>query len=316
MPALQRNIIRRKRLLNLGIRLAVTVVLLLLIGHNVDLEESLASVAMLSPGTVLLALALQLASNSVAGLRWYLIMRRIGSRQSALFFLQSYFKGAFFNQGLPTSIGGDAVRIMDCTASGHTALDGFSGVFIDRFVGLAGLLLLNICALLFNRTILPARVYFPLLAILGLLFAVLVALFYVRRIPLFMRHRWLGFIGQLSTRYHQVYATPGSVVLQLGLSVLIHLLAMTAFSVLGVSVGLDYPLTTYLVLVPPVVLLTILPISLAGWGVREGAMIGFFLLIGADHARVLTFSVLYGLLALASSLPGLAVYLIQRDADE
>jgi len=115
-------------------------------------------------------------------------------------------------------------------------------------------------------------------------------------------------------RSHQVYSTPASVVIQLGLSVLIHLLAMTAFYVLGVNVGLAYPLNVYLVLVPPVVLLTILPISLAGWGVREGAMIGFFLLVGADYSRVLTFSILYGLLALASSLPGLLVYLIQKDS--
>ena len=148
---------------------------------------------------------------------------------------------------------------------------------------------------------------------ISVLLAVLVLLLFVRRIPLFMTNRWLGFIGQLSARYHQVYATPASLGLQLGLSVFIHLLAMTAFYVLGVSVGLDYQLNVYLVLVPPVVLLTILPISLAGWGVREGAMIGFFLLVGADYSRVLTFSILYGLLALASSLPGLLIYLAQKD---
>jgi len=88
MPALQRTVTPYKRLLNHGIKLAVTAVLLLLIGHNVDLDESLASISLLSARTVLLALALQLASNSVAGYRWYLIMRRIGSRSNALFFLQ------------------------------------------------------------------------------------------------------------------------------------------------------------------------------------------------------------------------------------
>ena len=312
MSALQRSVSRHRRLLNFGIRLAVTVALLLLIARNVDLAEALASISLLSAPTVLLALALQLASNSVAGYRWYLIMRRIGSTNNALFFLRSYFKGTFFNQGLPTSVGGDAIRILDCTNSGHTALHSFFGVFIDRFVGLAGLLLLNICALLFNRDILPPRVTYPLLAVLILLFAILVALLFARRVPLFLHNRWLGFIGQLSAHYHQVYARPASAMLQLGLSVLIHLLAMTAFMVLGVNVGLDYPLSVYLVLVPPVVLLTILPISLAGWGVREMGMIDFFLLVGADEARVLSFSVLYGLLALASSLPGLLLYLAEK----
>jgi len=47
--------------------------------------------------------------------------------------------------------------------------------------------------------------------------------------------------------------------------------------------------------------------------VREGAMVGFFLLIGADKSRVLTFSILYGLVALIASLPGLVVYLTQKN---
>jgi hypothetical protein len=90
------------------------------------------------------------------------------------------------------------------------------------------------------------------------------------------------------------------------------MLAMTAFFILGRDMGLDYPLSVYLVLVPPVVLLIILPVSLAGWGIREGALVGFFLLIGADKARVVSFSLLYGVTALVASLPGLFVYLNQK----
>ena len=87
---------------------------------------------------------------------------------------------------------------------------------------------------------------------------------------------------------------------------------MAAFAVLGHGAGLHYPLQVYLALVPPAVLLTILPVSLAGWGLREGAMVGLFLLVGADKSMVLTFSIVYGLVNLIASLPGLAVYLGQR----
>jgi uncharacterized membrane protein YbhN (UPF0104 family) len=90
------------------------------------------------------------------------------------------------------------------------------------------------------------------------------------------------------------------------------MLAMAAFAVLGHAAGLHYPLQVYLALVPPAVLLTILPVSLAGWGLREGAMVGLFLLVGADRSMVLTFSIVYGLVNLVASLPGLVVYLGQR----
>jgi uncharacterized membrane protein YbhN (UPF0104 family) len=59
-------------------------------------------------------------------------------------------------------------------------------------------------------------------------------------------------------------------------------------------------------------LLTILPVSLSGWGIREGALVGLFLLVGADKSAVLTFSITYGLVNLIASLPGLPVYLVQR----
>jgi len=85
---------------------------------------------------------------------------------------------------------------------------------------------------------------------------------------------------------------------------------------IGIGVGLNYGLLTFLVLVPPVMLLTIAPISLAGWGVREGGMIGLFLLIGADKTLVLSMSVLYGLVLLAASLPGLYLFLMNRQKSE
>ncbi len=293
------------------IKLAITGLLLFLILKNVNPLETWDQLASVSPAMFALALALQLASNSVAAGRWFLIMRTIGFKQPFLFFLKSYFKGAFFNQGLPTSIGGDGLRVLDCTRNGEIE-DSFYGVFIDRIVGLAGLLLLNIVALLYNRTILPKDITIALLSILLFLLAGLGGLFFLRKVPFFSKGRFLGHLGRLSHRYYQVYSSPLSAIIQLGLSVVTHILAMAAFFILGRAMGLDYPLSVYLVLVPPVVLLIILPVSLAGWGIREGALVGFFLLIGADKSKVVSFSLLYGIIALTASLPGLLVYLNQK----
>lgn len=294
-----------------GVKLAITGLLLLLILKNVNPQDTWQQLASVSPAMFALALALQIASNSVAAGRWFLIMKKIGFTRPFSFYLKSYFKGAFFNQGLPTSIGGDGLRVLDCSREGRTE-DSFYGVFIDRIIGLAGLLLLNIVALLYNRTILPEHITILLLSILLLLLAGLVSLFFLRKIRFFSRGRFLGHLGRLSERYYQVYSSPLSVIIQIGLSVTTHLFAMAAFYILGRAMGLDYPLSVYLVLVPPVVLLIILPVSLAGWGIREGALVGIFLLIGADKSRVVSFSLLYGVTALTASLPGLLVYLNQK----
>ncbi len=304
---------RKKQTVNYIIKFAVTGALLFLIVRSVDTAAAGAALKAVSPWSLLAAVVLLLASTAVAASRWFLIMSRIGFRQSWFFFLKSYFKGALFNQGLPTSIGGDGLRILDCSQGENSAEDAFYGVFIDRIIGLAGLLLLNITALALNSSLLPPTVYYPLLAILSTSAAGLILLFFLRKFRFLTTGRYLGYLGRLSERYFQVYSSVASIVLQLSLSMITHLLAMSAFFIIGRAVGLDFPLQVYLVLVPPVILLTILPISLAGWGVREGAMVGFFLLVGADKSRVLTFSILYGLVALVASLPGLIVYLTQKN---
>ncbi|WP_051305262.1 lysylphosphatidylglycerol synthase transmembrane domain-containing protein [Desulfogranum mediterraneum] len=289
----------------------ITILLFVLIFRAIDLKATMEAASTITLPTLLAALMLQLGSNAVASLRWSIIMEKLGFSQPFSFYLKSYFKGAFFNQGLPTSIGGDGLRILDAARVARSKEKAIFGVFIDRIIGLGGLLLLNILALLQNFSLLPGQLYQGLLLLIALSLAGLLSLFFLHRIPQLDRIPFSRYLLNLSRRYAEVYSSPGAIALQIGLSVLTHLLAMTAFFLLGNGVGMHYPLQVYLALVPPVILLTILPVSLAGWGIREGAMVGFFLLIGADKATVLSFSILYGLLALVSSLPGLVIFLSQ-----
>ena len=65
-------------------------------------------------------------------------------------------------------------------------------------------------------------------------------------------------------------------------------------------------------LVPPAIVLSGLPVSIAGWGVREGTLVALFSLAGGDPAAVLALSLTYGVIALGASLPGLVVFLDPR----
>ena len=95
-------------------------------------------------------------------------------------------------------------------------------------------------------------------------------------------------------------------------SAAVPLLAMLGFLCLGWALGLRHDLMTYFAIVPLALALTVIPISIAGWGVREGALVGLFALIGADKSTVLMMSLLYGLTLIVVSLPGLYVFLKGR----
>ena len=84
--------------------------------------------------------------------------------------------------------------------------------------------------------------------------------------------------------------------------------------VLGLGLALPVTLTDCLVLVPPVVLVATLPISIAGWGAREVAMITLFGLIGIPATQATALSVLFGLSTLLIALPGGLLWLLERHA--
>jgi len=79
--------------------------------------------------------------------------------------------------------------------------------------------------------------------------------------------------------------------------------------------GLDLPVTWVdcLALIPPVILATTLPISIGGWGVREGAMVVALGAIGVPAEGALVLSVVVGLVGMASALPGGLIWLLGGD---
>jgi hypothetical protein len=97
----------------------------------------------------------------------------------------------------------------------------------------------------------------------------------------------------------------GILLLALANHFLLVLLTMALARGLGIPAGF----MEFLVLIPPVLVASVLPLSVAGWGVREGAMIAMLGTIGIGANEALSVSVAFGLVALAGSLPGGIVWL-------
>ncbi|RUM91200.1 MAG: UPF0104 family protein [Thiomicrospira sp.] len=265
-----------------------------------------------SLGLLVAALLVQILSQTIAAYRWSLIMDALKFKHPFSFYFRSYFKGSLFNQVLPTSIGGDAYRIAEVSVHGGLVKEAFYGVFIDRIVGLVGLLLLNLFANSFEFNLMPYEVFMAInLILIAALFGLFV-LMAIHKFPIFKRYKITRLFYELSERFRFIYKTPKRISQQLGLSILIHLLSMVAIFGIGHSVGINEPLVAYLVIIPPAILLTILPISFAGWGVREGALIALFMMIGIDEKLVLAMSLLYGIILILSALPGLLFYLTSQ----
>lgn len=297
-----------------AIRIIVSVGLFVLIFRAVDFREVLGVVKAINPWLLFPALGLQILSALIAAIRWHMIMRELSFGKDLPFYIRSYFKGTFFNQALPTSIGGDALRVLETAKVGGGKREAFYGVFIDRIVGLLGLLLLNLVAIFANPIFLEknAAVHYAIIGMAAFGFTGVLILTWIGNLNWLARNKITKLIHDLSHRIRRVYRSGRTIATQLVLSIVIHLLSMMAVYFIGLSVGLDYGLLVYMVVVPPVILLTIIPISLAGWGVRETGMIGLFLLIGAQKASILSVSMIYGLILVAASAPGMYFFLLGK----
>jgi len=286
------------------IKLIITIVLFYYLSRLIDFDKLQKIVLQGHLEWIILALFFQLSSTFVAAYRWFKISKLINLTENLSFYIQSYFKGTFFNQVLPSSIGGDAVKIYDLIKKGYNKKDAFYDVFVDRVIGLVGLLILNLFSTIlffgtFSNDFSLLIIFITLSGIGGFLF-----LFHLEKITFLGKYKFLDLFHRLARRLNKLYASNKILMQHLAISIAVHILSVLAMFSLSLSIDLNIDFEVLLIAIPPVFLLTIVPISLAGWGIREGAMVGILMLVGADQTKVLAMSILYGLLLILSAIPG------------
>jgi uncharacterized protein (TIRG00374 family) len=292
------------------VRIAVSASILALIARSIDIGLAWRAASGARPEWLLAALLMQLASTTIAAWRWQCIMRNLDFGQSFAFYRDSYFKGMFFSQVLPTGIGGDAIRVLDVARRGFRKRDALAGIAIDRITGLGALLLLSLATHLIDPDLLPEQAYRTIVWLLAAGVLAFLGLAVARRFAGRRGDRVSHVLKRIADRVVQALARQRFVLA--ASSLLVPSFAMLAFLALGNALGLQYDLLTYFAIVPPALVLTTVPVSIAGWGVREGVLVGLFSLLGANDAVVLTMSLMYGIVLIAVSLPGLAVFLRGR----
>jgi glycosyltransferase 2 family protein len=273
---------------------------------RIELEPLRDAFATLDPAWTALALAFLLAQLVLAGWRWSWIHASLGQTLRPRDALELSLVGQFFNQTLPSAIGGDAVRAMLATRRGLTAGQAASGVILDR--GLALIVLIALMAL--AAPILPAREASWLAGLaLATLAALGAGLFVAERVRRFLpAWRAIEWGYGVARDLRNVIRRPRLLLASLA----VHLGVIATFWALAQALDVEASFLLCVAAVPPIVLLSTLPISLAGWGVREGASVYVFGLAGVAAADALALSVAFGLAQIVVGLPGLALWLKGR----
>jgi glycosyltransferase 2 family protein len=297
-------------------KLVVSAALLVWIIGKLDTAAIAKTLAGASPALLVAGLALETLSIGLASWRWQRILAIQGLPLPFSRALRLVYVAQFINQALPANIGGDMFRSWHLFRDTGHVLPALSAVLFDRVMGLAGLALVAGLGL-------P---YLILTKADGELVAT-VSGFVVTVAAVLLSIVWLGRINPKSERLdrtifgqalhsllrlirdgRRILSNRGRTVAVLALSMTVHLLTVGIVLALAQAIDVRVDALAALAVVPPVILMASLPVSYAGWGVREGAMVFALGFLGVRPEAAVAVSLMFGMVSLAASLPGIVLW--------
>lgn len=290
--------------------------LLYLALRGIDFSQVKARLVNINFAWVVAAAAVALFQLWLGAVRWRDVTRVCGADLPLARAFRYNFIGAFFNQTLPSAIGGDAVRLMLLGRSDAGWRIATYSVFIDRAVGLIALAVLVLATLPLSwQLILDERGRYAI-ALLGLgSISAGAGFLLLGWLPWPWLDSWfpIRHLRACSEVANRVIFGRETALRIAVVSITIHVLAVVMIWLIAQSITAAGQPAQLLALVPPVMLITMLPISIAGWGLREASMMVAFGYAGLPQADGLTVSLLFGTMIFAIGAAGGLVWILSSE---
>ena len=310
----------RKQAISLVLRIGLSIVMLAVLVWRVPSFDMGEVVPPLSTHTVLwlaVAAALTLAGLVLSAMRWQRVLEVLGLHARLRRLLSHYLAGQFVSNVLPTTIGGDVLRVSRLSRETGESPKTFASVVLERLTGWLVLPVISVAGFLVNPPL--QHLGTATRVALGLAFSTLIALGILlyavadQRIGgrFAAREGWRRFAGAVHLGLHELRREPRAAanVLLVGLvyQLVLVLAAVAAAQALGVRPA---GLTALLAFFPAVAIAQVLPIGISGLGVREGAFVLFLGPLGVASEEAIALGLLLYLLNLGVSLLGAPAFAV------
>ncbi|MGB9711070.1 MAG: lysylphosphatidylglycerol synthase transmembrane domain-containing protein [Thermodesulfovibrio sp.] len=284
-----------KKYIKFFIRFAVTVLLILYLFKKIDITHVLNTLFLINPLIFLSASFLYILSSYISTLRWKIFLPQQHLKVSELFSL--YLIGSFFNNVLPGIIGGDLIKIFMIKEKAGLK-KALASVFMERYTGLFALLLIGFAFFcLFYKNLPQHRLMWSVP--LSFLSFILASLFLLL----------LGKIKFFKEFHDYVLSFTRKQILQaIFYSFLVQFTIIVSVYVIFLGIDISVSFIEVCIFLPIIILISMLPISVSGIGVREWCFIIFF---GKSFgkAQVVAVSLLWFMSQVFASLVGGVEYL-------
>jgi uncharacterized membrane protein YbhN (UPF0104 family) len=304
----------------LALKLAATAVALILVVRLVDPAAVMERARNTNRWLFALALALMVLQIPLVGVRWRLIVRTMSDGRALVpgpaKFQEITWIAQFFGQVLPF-VAGDGLRVLLLREAGTTLRVAFKSTLLDRGLAALALFAIALPAALFSRILASAGAFLPpvvLFIAAGLLgaIAMLACADLIHRLG--ARWRVLGAVTETIRDLRDIVLNRIYAPRVVALCFAVHAISILAFWLLAQGQNLPFGLADAVAIVPLVLLMSMIPIAVAGWGFREGFVVALLGAsgIGADGALLLSLS--FGTVVLLAALPGVVVLALSTRA--
>jgi len=300
------------------LKLLVSLALLAFLFSRTDLPAIRALFRSLRLPLLLSSVALYLLAQIVSTLRWRCLLQAEQINLSTWRVFLLYLEGMFFNLMLPTAIGGDIVRGYQIFRLTQQKDSSVASILVERLSGYVALIMIACIALILGYSHVhdPVTVWLTVASAAGII-GIIAGLLNDQLQILFFRllnRTGLGRFHEVLQRFYGAlrrYWKHRRALLQaVGLSLILQSLVIMIFYLISRSLNLSVPLRYFFLFVPLISVVSMLPISVAGLGVREGGSVYFFAKVGLDSAGAISLSLLwFAVTACCSGLGGI-VFLV------
>lgn len=291
-------------------QVALLAVIIGLLWYAVDWRAALGLLRRADPRWLVAAALALTAQTVLSALRWQLTAARCGIVLPVGDALREYYLSQVVNQTLPGGVVGDAGRAVRARRQAGLLASG-QAVAFERVAGQLGLLAVLALGMVLALVV-PTGMVWPnwVIGPVAIGFGVLVC------VALFLwRHTATDTaLGRTTRSFHRAVLAQDVLPRQIGLSLGTAIFNVAAFFCCGAALGVALPLPAVLSLVPLILFAMVLPLSISGWGLREGAATVLFPLAGATMSEGLAVSVAFGLVFLSTVVPGLFVAWMRPNA--
>ena len=294
-----------KKFFGTGLKILVSAVLIGYVVSTVDIRRVLEISKNIDYSYIMIAILLLLLNYFFSALRWFYL--NLDGKVSFIYMLKLYFIGTFFNNFLPTSIGGDGYKIYKLGQKLGSTTHAFTATFLERFIGMLSLILLSIYGFFVFSS---QDITFMIFSILGVVLSFVVFLIYYPKFNFKPKklEKLFGLLDKIHSSFKRYYKFPKILAISFGLSFLVQFGSIFSqffiFKSIGISLPIDFSMFAF-----PLIFISGYAIpSLNGLGSQDFLYTTFFQQINVLTEFAVSASIFYHFVRLGVSLIGGFLY--------